>query len=113
MENLPPETPRYPVRNQAMFVSGTVNKQAPVIPGKVKVPANWLISQAGFAPGYRLHPDARAALSSKSVGAVTNRGGASTAKILELGRAVRVGVQERFGINLVEQGAPVGFCWER
>lgn len=113
MVNLPPQTPRYQVRNQAMFVSGTVNKQAPVIPGKVKIPANWLISQAGFAPGYRLRPDARAALSNLSVGVVTNRGGATTAEILELAAAVRVGVQEHFGVTLVEQGAPVGFCWER
>jgi UDP-N-acetylmuramate dehydrogenase len=40
--------------------------------------------------------------------ALTNRGGASTAELLELARELRSGVQERFGITLVNEPVLVG-----
>jgi UDP-N-acetylmuramate dehydrogenase len=88
---LPEEAPRFPVRNQAMFVSGTVHKQAPLVEGKQKVPAAWLTRQSGFEPGYRVNTDSRAALSSKHVSAITNRGGATATEIMELAAAVHDG----------------------
>ena len=105
---LPEEAPRFPVRNQAMFVSGTVHKQAPLVEGKQKVPAAWLIRHAGFEPGYRARPDSQAALSSKHVSAITNRGGATAAEIMELADAVHDGVAAKFGISLVPEPVLVG-----
>lgn len=105
---LPEEAPRFPVRNQAMFVSGTVHKQAPLVEGKQKVPAAWLIRQSGFEPGYRVNTDSRAALSSKYVSAITNRGGATAAEIMELAAAVHGEVAAKFGISLVPEPVLVG-----
>ena len=105
---LPEEAPRFPVRNQAMFVSGTVHKQAPLVEGKQKVPAAWLTRQSGFEPGYRVNTDSRAALSSKHVSAITNRGGATATEIMELAAAVHDGVAAKFGISLVPEPVLVG-----
>lgn len=76
--------------------------------GQVKTSAAWLISNAGFARGYRLNPEAQAALSSKHSLALTNRGGASAADLLELARAVRAGVKSQFGITLEPEPVFVG-----
>lgn len=105
---LPEEAPRFPVRNQAMFVSGTVHKQAPLVEGKQKVPAAWLIRQSGFEPGYRVNTDSRAALSSKHVSAITNRGGATATEIMELADAVHDGVAAKFGVSLAPEPVLVG-----
>ena len=105
---LPEEAPRFPVRNQAMFVSGTVHKQAPLVEGKQKVPAAWLIRQSGFEPGYRVNTDSRAALSSKHVSAITNRGGATATEIMELAAAVHDGVAAKFGVSLAPEPVLVG-----
>ena len=71
----------------------------------VKVSAAWLIEHAGFAKGYG---NERVRLSTKHTLAVTNRGGATTAELLELAREVRDGVRERFGIELVNEPVLVG-----
>lgn len=77
--------------------------QFPAGPGQVKTSAAWLISHAGFARGHRVAPGNPAALSSRHVLALTNRGGASAADILQLAASVRRGVQEHFGITLVPE----------
>ena len=105
---LPEEAPRFPVRNQAMFVSGTVHKQAPLVEGKQKVPAAWLTRQSGFEPGFRVRPDSHAALSSKHISAITNRGGATATEIMELAAAVHDRVAAKFGISLVPEPVLVG-----
>ncbi len=73
--------------------------------GRVKTSAAWLIDHAGFAKGYG-HGAAR--LSTKHTLALTNRGGASAADMLELARELRAGVRERFGIDLVPEPVLVG-----
>ena len=73
--------------------------------GLVKTSAAWLIEQAGFAKG---HGTDRAALSGKHPLALTNRGGATTADLLALAREVRGGVEEAFGIRLVNEPVLVG-----
>jgi UDP-N-acetylmuramate dehydrogenase len=88
---LPPEAPRFPQPD-----------------GGVKTSAAWLIQAAGFGPGWSVRPGAPAALSGKHVLALTNRGGASSADLLELARAVRDGVDARFGIALVPEPVLVG-----
>lgn len=76
--------------------------------GGVKTSAAWLINHAGFERGYHLPGRPRAALSSKHVLALTNRGGASSDDIVALARAVRDGVRERFGVTLVAEPVLVG-----
>ncbi|MGB7983051.1 MAG: UDP-N-acetylmuramate dehydrogenase, partial [Candidatus Nanopelagicales bacterium] len=76
--------------------------------GQVKTSAAWLISHAGFPRGYALRPGAPAALSAKHSLALTNRGAASARDLLELARAVRSGVADRFGIVLVNEPVLVG-----
>ena len=76
--------------------------------GSVKTSAAWLISHAGFPRGYAVHPGAQATLSTKHSLALTNRGGATAEDLLELARAVREGVAERFGIVLENEPVLVG-----
>jgi UDP-N-acetylmuramate dehydrogenase len=70
-----------------------------------KVPAAWLIDQAGFGKGYGR---GAAQLSSKHALAITNRGGATAADVVALAREIRDGVRERFGITLVNEPVLVG-----
>lgn len=74
--------------------------------GCVKTSAAWLIDRAGFSKGYG--SPGPAALSSKHVLAVTNRGGASAAEIAALARRVRDGVYDAFGVALVNEPVFVG-----
>ncbi|MCW2748278.1 MAG: UDP-N-acetylmuramate dehydrogenase [Nocardioidaceae bacterium] len=73
--------------------------------GSVKTSAAWLIDRAGFAKGYAR---GAASLSTKHTLALTNRGGATTADLLDLAREVRDGVRDRFGVTLVNEPVLVG-----
>jgi UDP-N-acetylmuramate dehydrogenase len=73
--------------------------------GTVKTSAAWLIERAGFGRGYGGGP---ARLSSKHTLALTNRGGATTADLLDLAREIRDGVEARFAIRLVNEPVLVG-----
>lgn len=83
---------------------------APVFPASgpgrgadtVKTSAAWLIENAGFEKGFAL-PGSRAAISAKHTLALTNRGGATAAELLELASHVREGVLEAFGIGLAPE----------
>jgi UDP-N-acetylmuramate dehydrogenase len=83
------EPPRYPAQ-------GT---------GRVKVPAAWLIEQAGFAKGYAM---GSAGISSRHTLALINRGGATAGEILGLAETIRKAVQERFGVALEIEPVLVG-----
>ena len=74
--------------------------------GLVKTSAAWLIDRAGFGKGYGL--PGPAALSTKHTLAVTNRGAASAADVVELAREIRDGVQDAFGVSLVNEPVLVG-----
>jgi UDP-N-acetylmuramate dehydrogenase len=71
----------------------------------VKTSAAWLIEQAGFGKGYG---DGEARVSTKHTLALTNRGNATTAELLDLAGAIRDGVEQRFGIRLVNEPVLVG-----
>ncbi|MDA0636326.1 UDP-N-acetylmuramate dehydrogenase [Nonomuraea sp. MCN248] len=74
--------------------------------GLVKVPAAWLIEQAGFPKGYARGP---VRISTKHTLALTNPEGAgTTADLLALAREVRDGVREKFGVTLVNEPVMVG-----
>lgn len=99
LDTLPDDAPHYP--------GGA--------PGTVKLSAAWLIDRAGFSKGFGLPgttgeflAGGRAALSTKHTLAITNRGGATSADILAIARAVRVGVKERFGIELHNEPLLIG-----
>ncbi|HEX4813422.1 MAG TPA: UDP-N-acetylmuramate dehydrogenase [Nonomuraea sp.] len=74
--------------------------------GRLKVPAGWLIEQAGFPKGYARGP---VRISTKHTLALTNPvGAATTADLLALAREVRDGVHEKFGVTLVNEPVLVG-----
>jgi UDP-N-acetylmuramate dehydrogenase len=81
----------------------------PAGPGRVKVPAAWLIERAGFARGYSRGPDGRGArISAKHTLALVNPGGATTASLLALAREVAGGVRKVFGVDLATEPVLVG-----
>ena len=88
--------------------AGRVPAGAPSWPAdgdRVKTSAAWLIEQAGFARGWGAGP---VGLSSKHTLALVHRGGGRTADLLSVARAVRDGVRDRFGIDLVPEPVLVG-----
>ncbi len=79
--------------------------QWPQPDGGIKTSAAWLIEHAGFGKGYGAGP---VQLSRKHTLALTNRGEATTADLLALAREVRTGVEQAFGIRLVNEPVLVG-----
>ncbi len=75
------------------------------VDGQVKLSGAWLIEHAGFGKGYG---HGAVALSTKHCLALTNRGGATTAELLELAREIRDGVEARFGVRLRPEAHLVG-----
>ncbi|UFU02456.1 UDP-N-acetylmuramate dehydrogenase [Ruania suaedae] len=82
-QRLPQDAPRFPVGEQ------------------VKTSAAWLIARSGFGKGHG--SPGPAALSTKHVLALTNRGGARASDLLALAREVREGVRTTFGVDLVPE----------
>ena len=101
------------------FFTNPILLQADVLPedaprwpqpdGRIKTSAAWLIERAGFTKGFGADiGDGRVLLSTKHTLALTNRGGATTADLLELARVVRDGVRATFGIELEPEPTLVG-----
>ena len=96
-----------PVLSAAAFAElETRWKGIPSFPadGGVKVPAAWLVEQAGFPKGYRAGGGAGgggvgAGISTRHALALVNLGGTS-AQLLALAEEVRAGVERQFGIRL-------------
>ena len=88
--SLPADAPRYPQPD-----------------GRVKTSAAWLIEHAGFAKG---HGNDRARLSTKHTLALTNRGTARAADLVDLAREVRAGVAAAYGISLEHEPVLVGLA---
>lgn len=86
--------------------SGAVPPTFPAGPGRVKVPAAWLIEHAEFSKGYVL---GGAGISSRHTLALVNRGGATAAEILALAQQISARVEQRFGIRLEMEPVMVGF----
>ena len=89
-------------------VADALPDEAPVFPaaGGMKVSAAWLIDNSGFGKGYGL--PGPVSLSTKHTLALTNRGSAHTADLLDLARRIRDGVAGRFGIVLVPEPVFIG-----
>jgi UDP-N-acetylmuramate dehydrogenase len=75
--------------------------------GMVKLSAAWLIERAGFGKGFAM---GRAALSSKHVLAIVNRGGATATEIVALRDTVIAGVERSFGVRLEQEPVLLGFA---
>ena len=73
--------------------------------GRTKVSAAWLIERSGFGKGAF---DGPVGISSKHTLALVNRGGGTTADLRRVAAAVRDGVRERFGVELVPEPVFVG-----
>jgi UDP-N-acetylmuramate dehydrogenase len=90
---------------QADKIAATSTKELPRYPvgpghensAHVKLPAAWLIEQAGFTKGYALGP---AAISSRHTLALINRGTATASDILALAAEIHFKVEQKFGIHL-------------
>lgn len=89
----------------SFFTNPIVDKapqDAPAWPqadGRVKISAAWLIEHAGVAKGFSL-PGTHVSVSTKHTLALTNRGGGTTAELLELAVAIQARVYDAFGITL-------------
>ncbi|HTB96630.1 MAG TPA: UDP-N-acetylmuramate dehydrogenase [Terracidiphilus sp.] len=99
---------------QADHIAHTAQKELPRFPAglgtqfadRVKLPAAWLIEQAGFHKGY---VRGQAGLSSRHTLALINRGNASAADIVALAGAIRDTVRQRFGVALEMEPVMLGF----
>jgi len=87
-ERLPVDAPRFPQPD-----------------GRVKTSAAWLIERAGFGRGFGT---GAARVSSKHSLALTNRGEARAADVVDLARTIRAGVAERYGLLLEPEPVLVG-----
>jgi UDP-N-acetylmuramate dehydrogenase len=96
-------------REHAARIAETSAKEPPQYPvpdaSKVKIPAAWLIEQAGFARGYAM---GAAGISSRHTLALINRGGAKAAEILALAEKIEHAVRTRFDVRLEVQPVLVG-----
>jgi UDP-N-acetylmuramate dehydrogenase len=72
----------------------------------VKLSAAWLIELSGFQKGFAM---GAAAISSKHVLAIVNRGGATAAEIVALRNAIIDGVHARTSIRLEQEPVLLGF----
>ncbi len=90
--------------------SGVSARVFPAGEGRVKIPAAWLIEQAGFAKGYRM---GAAGISSRHTLALVNfgdgRGGATAKEILALAERISDAVEAKFGIRMEMEPVLVGF----
>ena len=77
----------------------------PLIDGRVKISAAWLIENAGMHKGDEV---GGARISTKHVLALTNAGGATASDIAELAKRARDHVKEKFGITLETEVNLVG-----
>jgi len=105
-----PAVPESVVRDIAEVCSKEPPHFATAQSSLFKIPAAWLIEQAGFPKGYRRGP---AGISTRHTLALINRGGATAADVLALAEEIRAGVQTRFGIRLEMEPVHVGFPLEK
>lgn len=100
--------PLYPVKGGGAGTGAGAAADAGAGEPQFKFSAAWLIERAGFAKGWHVPGNDRASLSTKHTLALTNRGSATSADVVELARAVRAGVREAFGVVLEPEPIWVG-----
>ncbi|MBN1961884.1 MAG: UDP-N-acetylmuramate dehydrogenase [Deltaproteobacteria bacterium] len=95
---------------QNQFLQSQKEKSEDSIPhfidgDQLKIPAAWLIEQAGFHKGYQKGP---VGISRKHALALVNRGGGTTCELIILAREIRDTVLDKFGILLEAEPVFVG-----
>jgi UDP-N-acetylmuramate dehydrogenase len=93
-------------REPPSFSAGPQDEHA----GCVKIPAAWLIEQAGFAKG---HARGATGISSRHTLALINRGGATATEILALANEIASVVETRFGVRLEKEPVLLGLGEDR
>ena len=73
---------------------------------KVKIPAAWLIENAGFNKGFTMN---NAGISTKHTLALINRGGATAVEMIALKKKIQETVAAKFGIDLQPEPVFIGF----
>lgn len=108
---LPADAPRFPVEPEEAPRVLPLGSEIPPAPASgeflVKLSAAWLIERAGIARGFGL-PGSRAAISSQHTLALTNRGGATAAEVVQLAGYVQTRVESQFGVRLQPEPVFVG-----
>jgi UDP-N-acetylmuramate dehydrogenase len=92
--------------NRIEFNTRKAPPRFPAGPGKVKIPAAWLIEQAGFPRGFAI---GNAGISTKHTLALVNRGGVTASEILALAAEIRSAVEKKFAVVLQPEPVFVGF----
>jgi UDP-N-acetylmuramate dehydrogenase len=87
-------------------MAGSSPPRYPVSDVSAKVPAAWLIEQAGFARG---DGDGPVGISGKHTLAIVNRGGATARDVVRFAARVKQRVVDRFGIWLRPEPVFLGF----
>jgi UDP-N-acetylmuramate dehydrogenase len=87
-------------------VAGGVPPTYPAGEGRRKVPAAWLLEQAGFSRGFTTGV---VGLSTKHPLAIVNRGDATARAVVAFAAAIKHRVADRFGVTLVPEPTFVGF----
>lgn len=77
----------------------------PATQGRVKLPAAWLLEQAGFHKGFVMGP---AGISSRHTLALINRGEAVATDIMALRNEIQSTIEARFGIKLQQEPVELG-----
>lgn len=86
--------------------SGLTVPKFPAVDGHVKIPAAWLIEQAGLQKGFELGP---VSISRKHTLALVNRGGATAQDVIAMKDLVQKKVRDSFGVELQPEPVFVGF----
>ena len=89
----------------ALGMAESLVPRYPADEGRVKLPAAWLLEQAGFHKGYLL---GAAGISTRHTLALTNRGGARAADVIALRDQIVEAVERCFGIRLEPEPVLVG-----
>jgi len=91
---------------ESAVAAGTRIPRFPAPGGQVKVPAAWLIEQAGFTKGYPGGAGPR--ISGKHTLALVNPGDATAGSLVALAREIRDGVLATFGVELTAEPTLIG-----
>lgn len=95
-------------RAEEKLGAGTRPPAYPAEEGFSKTSAAWLIERAGFSRGYG---EGRIGLSRNHTLALVNRGGGSTAELVEFAREISGTVEREFGVGLVPEPVFVNHRW--
>jgi UDP-N-acetylmuramate dehydrogenase len=89
-------------------IAAKSTQQVPCYPaprGFVKIPAAWLVEQAGFQKGFSM---GAAGISNRHTLALINRGGAKAGDIVLLRDLIAAKVEKEFGVRLEPEPVWVG-----